>query len=133
MLNEERIRLMTRTASYEQREGKKNTNIANYFRGDYILVQVIKSVICATIAFAIVFALYVFYNLESFMDDIYKLDIMEFGGKILKYYGWTILIYGGLSYIAFSVKYARTKADLKAYYQNLKKISASYGSDKKRG
>ena len=36
MLNEDRIILMTRMASYEENEGKKNVSIGSYFRGDYI-------------------------------------------------------------------------------------------------
>ena len=51
MLNEERIRLMTKMASYEANEGKKNVSIGSYFRGDYIGLQVIKSVISGTIGF----------------------------------------------------------------------------------
>ena len=45
MLNEERIILMTRMAAYEEGEGKKNVKIGNYFRSDYIAVQVLKAVI----------------------------------------------------------------------------------------
>ena len=58
MLNEERIRLMTKMASYEANEGKKNVSIGSYFRGDYIGLQVIKSVISGTIGFFIIFAVY---------------------------------------------------------------------------
>ena len=53
MLNEERIILMTKLASYEAGEGKRNEAIGKYFRSDYIGVQVIKSIISATIAFLI--------------------------------------------------------------------------------
>ena len=64
MLNEERIKLMTKMASYEANEGKRNVAIGSYFRGDYISLQVIKSIVSATIAFAICFALFVFYDFE---------------------------------------------------------------------
>ena len=55
MLNEERIKLMTKMASYEANEGKRNVSIGSYFRGDYISIQVIKSIFAATIAFAVCF------------------------------------------------------------------------------
>ena len=55
MLNEERVILMTRMVSYEKNEGKKNVKVGNYFRSDYIAVQILKWVICATIAFCIIF------------------------------------------------------------------------------
>lgn len=43
MINEEKVILMTKLASYESNEGKKNIRIVNYFRGDYIGFQVLKS------------------------------------------------------------------------------------------
>ena len=86
MLNEERIKLMTKMASYEAKEGKRNVSIGNYFRGDYISLQVIKSIISATIAFLIVLALFVFYDFEFFMSDIYKMDLLQLGKTVLVVY-----------------------------------------------
>ena len=79
MLNEERIILMTQMASYEANEGKKNVAIGSYFRSDYIGWQVLKSIISATIAFVVVFAMYIFYDFEIFMMEIYKMDLLEIG------------------------------------------------------
>ena len=45
MLNEDRIILMTKLASYENGEGRKNVAIGNYFRSDYIGIQTAKSVL----------------------------------------------------------------------------------------
>ena len=64
MLNEERVILMTQLASYEENEGKKNVAIGNYFRSDYIGFQMLKSIISATIAFVIVFGMFIFYDFE---------------------------------------------------------------------
>ena len=60
MLNEEKVILMTQMASYEENEGKKNMAIGRYFRSDYIAIQVLKSILCATIAYGVCFALFVF-------------------------------------------------------------------------
>ena len=78
MLNEEKIILMTQMASYEENEGKKNMAIGRYFRSDYIAIQVLKSILCATIAYAVCLALFVFYDFETFMQDIYKMDLISF-------------------------------------------------------
>ena len=50
MINEEKVILMTKLASYETHEGKKDMTVVHYFRGDYIGFQVLKSVIAATIS-----------------------------------------------------------------------------------
>lgn len=126
MLNEERVILMTRMASYEENEGKKNVTIGNYFRSDYIGIQVLKSVFSATIAFAIVFALFIFYDFETFMQDIYKMDLIMFAKNVLIYYAVTVVSYGVVSYAVHSYRYAKTKKSLKRYRSNLKKLSDLY-------
>ena len=62
MLNEERIRLMTRMAAYEEHEGKKDIAISGYFRGDYISFQLLKSAIYATVGFALAVAYIADFN-----------------------------------------------------------------------
>ena len=132
MLNEERIKLMTKMASYEANEGKRNVAIGSYFRGDYISLQVIKSIVSATIAFAICFALFVFYDFEMFMADIYKMDVLSLGRNILlSYLGFTV-VYSLLSYLAFTRRYSKAKRSLKMYYNNLKKLAYLYDKEGKK-
>ena len=126
MLNEERVILMTQMASYEENEGKKNVSIGNYFRSDYIAIQVMKSVISATIAFAIVFALFIFYDFEVFMQEIYKMDLITFAKNVLVYYAFTVVTYGIISYGVYSYRYTKAKKSLKRYRNNLKKLSTLY-------
>ena len=126
MLNEERVILMTRMASYECGEGKKNVKIGNYFRSDYIAVQVLKSVVCSTIAYAVVFALYILYDFEVFMQDLYKIDLIAFARSVLTYYGLTVGGYSILTYIVSTYRHAKAKNNLKLYYHNLKKLNSLY-------
>lgn len=126
MINEERVVMMTRLASYEQGEGKENIRVGKYFREDYVFVQVLKSVICATISFAVIFALYVFYSFEAFMADIYKTDIFSLGKSVLIYYLVFVGIYGVITAIVYHVKYSKTRKKLKVYYNNLKKLGSFY-------
>ena len=126
MLNEERIILMTKMASYEENEGKKNMAIGKYFRSDYIAIQVMKSILCATIAYAVCFALYIFYDFENFMQDIYKMDLISFAKDVLFYYAITVVVYGVISYGIYSYRYAKAKKSLKCYYNNLKKLNSLY-------
>lgn len=129
MLNEERIILMTKLASYESGEGKRNAAIGSYFRGDYIGVQVIKSVISVTIAFFILFGLYILYDFENFMLDIYKMDLFVFAKNVLMLYGGVVVGFALLTYAIYSYKYSKAKKSLKNYYNNLKKLASLY--DKK--
>ena len=132
MLNEERIKLMTKMAAYEEDEGKKNVAIGNYFRGDYIGLQVIKSIISATIAFVIVFGLFVFYDFEVFMSDIYKMDLLGFGRTVITAYLIFVAVYALISYMIYTYRYAKARKSLKMYYNNLKKLAYLYDKEGRR-
>lgn len=132
MLNEQRIRLMTKMASYEANEGKKNVSIGSYFRGDYIGLQVIKSVISGTIGFFIIFAVYLGYDLETFMTEIYKMDLFLFGKNVVIAYLIFVGVYAIISYAVYTYRYTKAKKSLKLYYNNLKKLSYLYEKEGKK-
>ena len=132
MLNEERIKLMTKMAAYEADEGKKNVAIGNYFRGDYIGLQVIKYIISSTIAFVIVFGLFVFYDFEVFMSDIYKMDLLGFGRTVITAYLIFVAVYALISYMIYTYRYAKARKSLKMYYNNLKKLAYLYDKEGRR-
>ena len=126
MLNEERIILMTQMASYEENEGRKNESIGSYFKGDYIGLQVIKSVVYVTIGFLLVFGMWVLYHFESMMLDIYKIDVWEFGKTIILVYLATVAVYALISYLVYEYRYRHAKKNLKRYFNNLKRLSHLY-------
>ena len=122
MINKEKVILMTRLASFEQHEGKKNMNIVNYFRSDYIGFQVLKAIIAATVSFVLVAVVYLLYNFENLMADIYKLDLMETGKKIIILYLCTVGIYAVIAYAIYTYRYSKAKKKLKQYYANLRRL-----------
>ena len=109
MINQDRLRLMTKMAAYEADEGKKNMAIASYFRSDYMGLQIIKSVICAPLAFLIIFGLFIYYDFETYMQGIYKMDLMAFGKNVLFYYVIFVVAYCLICYIVYSMRLKRRR------------------------
>ena len=113
-------------ASYEAHEGKKNVAVGSYFRGDYVGWHVLKSIISATIAFVVVFGMYIYYDFEVFMLDIYKMDVLAFVKRILFMYLWTTGIYAVIAFAVYTVRYMKAVKSLKLYYMNLRKLAGMY-------
>ena len=67
MLDEERICIMTRMASYEAGEGKEDMPVKQYYRKDYISYQMIRSFISSTISYCILVVFWGMYNIENIM------------------------------------------------------------------
>lgn len=129
MVNEERIKLMTRMAAYEKEEHKKNQKIVSFFKSDYISMQTLKSIVYTTIAFAIMFGLYVLYDFEIFMKEIYQMDIFEFAKSVIIVYGIFLGIILVITYAVSLYQYKRALQSTKLYYANLKKLSRDYGEE----
>ena len=109
MINEEKVIMMTKLASYESGEGKKDISILNYFRNDYIGFQLLKSVISATISFLAIFAVYAFYNFENII-----------------LYLCVTAAYGVISYVVYANRYNKAQKHLRTYYANLKRLASMY-------
>lgn len=120
---------MTRMASYADKEGRANTSVISHFRSDYLGLQVLKAVICATIAYMIAFAVYIYYHFEEFMVDIYKIDLFDFAASVLRKYLVFTAVYCLIVYIAFAVKYGRARKILRKYFNNLKLLATMYNRD----
>lgn len=122
MLNEEKIILMTKMASYEKNAGKKNIKIVNYFRSDYIGFQILKAIIAATISFFCCLAVYVFYQFEELMEEIYSIDLWDMGKRILIIYLSITAVYVAICYAVYTYRYSKAKKELKSFYANLRKL-----------
>ena len=124
MLNEEKVILMTRLASYEKREGKSNMAIGKYFRGDFISLHLLKAVLLATICYFIGFGLYLLYFVEELMAKIYEIDFIVFAKNAISIYVIFVVIYCCLSYVVFTYRFVKAKKGIRRYYHNLKKLSS---------
>jgi len=126
MLDRDRIILMTKLASYEAGEGKKNLAVTKYFRGDYISLHILKAVFSGTIVYAIVVGVMFLYNTDFFVNDIYQLDLVQLGKKYALSYILSVGTYTLAMYVYASYRYNRARQSLKTYYSNLKKLEKYY-------
>ena len=96
-------------------------------------MQTIKSVVYATITFCIIVGLLVLMDVESFMGDIYQMDLLGYAKKILFAYVAFVGAYGVISYIVYTLKYRHARKNLKLYFNNLKRLSEMYENHGPKG
>lgn len=126
MINEERTKMMTRLALYETKEGKKELKITRYSPGDYVMLQMLWSFICGTVAFVIIGGLAALYNIETLMLELFSMDILLFARNILVVYIIFIACYLMICYSYYSYRYGRYKKRVNAYIIRLKELYKHY-------
>ncbi|WP_075721180.1 hypothetical protein [Roseburia sp. 499] len=122
MLDEERIRIMTRMASYETGEGREDMPVKQYYRRDYVSYQMIRTFISSTISFGILFLFWGMYRMETIMEQLAKMDLIQFGISILIKYAIFVVIYQVIAVIVYNRKYTKATAGVKKYHADIKKI-----------
>lgn len=126
MLNNDKIKLMTKLALYEEKNGKKTIPASKYYKDDYMGLKMINSAIIATLAFLLTIACVVFVNIESLVYDITTLDFVYIGRLLLVLYIVFMLVYLIVSYVVYRIKYNTIKDEIKEYDNDLKELYILY-------
>lgn len=113
---------MTAVTAYENSGGKDDISINNFFRGDYLSFEILKSAIYGTIGFAVIFVMYILYDIEKFMVEFYKMDIVAFAKDAMTKYLIFLAAYVFITYVVSAVKYHNAKKNMAKYQEALKAL-----------
>lgn len=126
MLNNRKVRLMTRLAMYEQTEGKEDVRISKYFRTDYVRVNVLRAMVAITMGYLLILLLLIVYHSEYLIREAVTLD---YRGMITRYIGIYIVIltaYGAVCMIGYMIKYRASRKKLAKYFRMLRRLRSLY-------
>ena len=74
MINEEKVKIMTKLAMYEQGKGRKYLPVSKYYRSDYIGLALIKNFFLVTIGYCLSVAAVAVYFGEYLLENIHKMN-----------------------------------------------------------
>lgn len=126
MLNNRKIRIMTQLAIYENNEGKEDFRLAKYYKSDYARLNVLKTAITITIAYAVLVGMVILYKLQYILDNILILDYKSIGWTILGGYIGVLSFYLIVTLLGFSIRYKVSHKKLSKYYRMLSRLKEIY-------
>ncbi len=127
MLNEEKIRYMTKAAAFENGKQKKDIWISGFFRNDYVGFFMLRSGIAYTVAFLILAGIYLVADLEHLMrifSDVPKLE--SYIRWLLIIYAVGLVFYETVAYFYYSHRHQNAKNSVSDYKETLKQIQKIY-------
>ena len=131
MIDERRLRLMIRLARYEQKEGKEDLKISKYYRRDYVGFALLKNFLLITIAYTLLLAIIMVYNLDFLMDNLTEVNTKPLFAAIVLGYLVLLGIYSVIVYTVSSLRYARAKKSVKGYHEKLSILAGIYNHDQR--
>lgn len=133
MVNEEKLRTMTRLASYEKNVSEKEQREGGYYKSDYIRSHLIVTLGSYSVAFLLLLVLIALYHFDYLVSVA---DIREMRNLILTAAAVYILLMLGCIFFTittYSEKYHRAKKKRKEYIRELKKLETFYRQSREEG
>lgn len=131
MVNEGKVRLMTRLAMYEQSTGREDLEKGKYFKSDYVKYNCLKTLVSTTILYVVVVVAYIYYNMGELVTQLVDIDLFGVAYKILIAYALVCIFFMVVAWFLYSYRYKKAKPHIIKYNQNLKKLIAFYENEEK--
>lgn len=122
MVREESVKLMAKIAIYEKHKGRTEIPMNEYYKGDYVRVNTLKTIVSATISFVTIFAVWVLYKLDYLLANILKMDYKRLAVLIALIYCVWILMYWLIARIIYAKRYEDSRSNIIIYNHHLKKL-----------
>lgn len=122
MLNDRKIRLMTKLARYEKKEGRRDIKLSTYYKTDYIRFNILKTVVSVTVGYLVILLMIALYKLEYLIANAVVLEYKKIGTTILGVYIMLLTIYIVGTIIGYSLQYDLSRKKLGKYFRMLKKL-----------
>ena len=131
MLDEKKVKLMTRLAFYEQTQGKEDFKVSAYYRKDYASLHTICSIIWVTVGYICAVGLIFLAGMDNFLSS------MSFGmmflmlGILVLVYLFLLILYGVIASHIFNKKHRESRQRVKKYNHDLTILLKLYEREKR--
>ena len=133
MVNMRKVRLMTKLAIYEKKEGKEDIKLGKYFRRDYIRLKILHNIVAVTIGYLLVIAMIVAYQMEYLIREAVNLDYIGIGKTILGIYVIIITVYVMAAMVGYGLYYDYSRKKLAKYFRMLRLLRSMYQEEEQLG
>ena len=126
MLNEERVKHMTKMAFYETKGGSDDLKIGAYYKKDYIGSNTFWSALWMTIAYIAVVVIVVTAFLKNYLADLHSKQLMVIGISFLGIY--LVLLFAYVKYAKgiYKKKHALAYHRMRRFKDELEQLEKLY-------
>lgn len=130
MVNEERIKLMVKLASYDSKKGKEDFKISSYYKKDYISFNTLCTFIWTTIGYAILMGILVIAYLDMLVERLTLKAGIVLAGAVVIGYILSVVANCIAAYQFYEKKHIEARKRVKNYSHNLLLLNSLYEKEK---
>lgn len=130
MVNEKKVRLMTRMAMYEEKAGREDLKITAYSKKDYVGFQTTITVLWITAGYLLVAGIGIFAFIDELFGALSFSALLVFAGVVFALYLAIVISYGIGSAKFYRKKYDRARKRTKIFNHDLTRLSRMYDRER---
>ena len=123
MLNESKVKLMTRMAMYESKQGEEDFKISSYYKKDYRSFHTIATIIWVTVGYAVAVGIGVIAFLDELMKNLNMQFLMMLAAAVI--IGYLVLV------IFYGTKHEKARKRVKQFNHDLTRLNRMYEREKR--
>lgn len=126
MIDEKKVKLMTRMASYENNEGRDDLKISAYYRKDYASYHTVCSVLWVTVGYGFLALLIGACMFDELMDSLSIGVIVTMAATAVIGYFAVVILYGVATYVIYNKRHQKARMRIKKYNHDLTRLLKIY-------
>lgn len=131
MLNEKKVKAMTKMAMYESGQGAEDIKINSYYKSDYVSFKTLVAIIWMTIGYVMLVILGAGMFLDEILEQMSVNFLVIFIMVIVSMYLAFVLLYAmGASHF-YKKKYSDSRQRLKEFNHYLTRLNRMYEKEKR--
>ena len=122
MINEKKVKLMTKMAIYDAHDGRQDALLNEYYRKDYVSYNVIVTLIWVTIGYVLSIILWGMISYEKILSELSQQLFITLGIGIILGYVAIIFLFGIISYNVYEKRHNEAQKRIKKYKRDLMRL-----------
>ena len=131
MLDERKVKLMTKLALYEETHGKEDFKISSYYRNDYARLHVSYAFLSVSVGYVCLVGVLLLAGVENIMGNLSNGLIIFLFLIILAGYVGVVIVYCGIASHIYNEIHKKARKILKRYNHNLIQLLKMYEKEKR--
>ncbi|MCR5292920.1 MAG: hypothetical protein K6E28_08590 [Eubacterium sp.] len=122
MIDEQKVRLMTKIAVFEEKEENSELIMSKYFLKDYVKFHCLTTLLSSTFCYWIIVAAYVFINFDNILSELNLEDYFDVIAQLMKWYVIFCGVFFIIGFIVYTIRFMVARKDILAYNKNLTRL-----------
>lgn len=126
MIDEKKVKLMTRMASYENNEGREDLKVSAYYRKDYVSYHTVCSILWVTIGYGCMVLLIGLCMFDKLLGSMSMETLMAMAVTATMGYLAVVVIYALITYVIYNKRHQKARMRIKKYNHDLTRLLKIY-------